>query len=252
VSNASEMDAEFDTVAAWTADVALDLGAAHLIPAGCRGSGGPHTLERLLSALDVRRTDRMLDVGAGVGGPAAFAAERRGVRPVLVEPESGACRAAVRMFGLPTVRAGAEALPIASGAFDVAWSIGVLCTVGDRRAALAELARVISADGRIGLLVYEAQHELSEQPEGNNFPNAVELAADARAVGLHIIDKSEMSSPDDEPDAWQRRVGQVEDEIQRRHGDESAWQSADRQSTIMGRLIGRREVVGQLFVLRRG
>jgi SAM-dependent methyltransferase len=252
MSDESSMHDEFDTVAEWTADVACDLGAAYLVPAGCRGSGGPHTLDRLLTALDVQPADRMLDVGAGVGGPAAFAAERRGVRPVLVEPERGACRAARRMFALPTLQAGAEALPVASGAFDVAWSIGVLCTVGDQRAALAELARVITASGRIGLLGYVARQQLSEQPEGNHFPTASELAVHARSVGLRIAADFEMSAADDEPEDWRRRSDRVEDELHRRHGDDEAWKSADRQSSIMGRLIGKREVVGQLLVLTRG
>ena len=35
------MSAEFDTVADWTARVALDLGPDYRIPAGCRGSGNP-------------------------------------------------------------------------------------------------------------------------------------------------------------------------------------------------------------------
>src|SRR5918998_6535932 len=98
------MHAEFDSVAAWTAEVALDLGPDHHIPAGCRGSGSPGALRWLLDRLEVSEGDRMLDCGAGVGGPAAFAAAEVGARPVLSEPESGACRAARRLFGFPVVQ----------------------------------------------------------------------------------------------------------------------------------------------------
>ena len=35
------MQAEFDTVAEWTAQVAADLGPEYHVPAGCRGSGSP-------------------------------------------------------------------------------------------------------------------------------------------------------------------------------------------------------------------
>jgi hypothetical protein len=35
------MEAEFDTVAEWTALVAADLGPEYYIPAACRGSGQP-------------------------------------------------------------------------------------------------------------------------------------------------------------------------------------------------------------------
>jgi hypothetical protein len=39
------MAAEFDTVAEWTAQVALDLGASFHVPAACRGSGSPAALD---------------------------------------------------------------------------------------------------------------------------------------------------------------------------------------------------------------
>lgn len=35
------MSAEFDTVAEWTARVALDLGEDYFVPAGCRGAVAP-------------------------------------------------------------------------------------------------------------------------------------------------------------------------------------------------------------------
>ena len=150
------MSAEFDTVAAWTSEVALDLGAEYFLPAACRGSASPGALRWLLERLDPGAETRMLDCGAGVGGPAAFAAAEVGVTPVLSEPESGACRAARRLFGLPVVQAG-SALPFVSSAFDVIWSLGVLCTVADQSAFLAELRRVLAPDGRLGLLVFVAK-----------------------------------------------------------------------------------------------
>jgi hypothetical protein len=97
----SAMEAEFDTVAAWTADVALDLGPEHHVPAGCRGSGGPAALRWFLGHLRPDPGTTFLDVGAGVGGPAAFAAEEAGVLPVLTEPQGGACRAARRREPAP-------------------------------------------------------------------------------------------------------------------------------------------------------
>ena len=122
------MEDEFDTVAEWTAQVAADLGPEYFIPAACRGSGQPAALDWLLAGLRPRPGDLLIDVGAGVGGPAAYAAERTGVRPVLVEPEPGACRAAARLFGAPVVQADATALPFPDAAADLAWSLGVLCT----------------------------------------------------------------------------------------------------------------------------
>ena len=81
------MAAEFDTVAAWTAEVARDLGPEYHVPAGCRGSGSPAMMRWFLDRLDLPPGTRILDCGAGVGGPAAFAAEEANVRPMLTDPE---------------------------------------------------------------------------------------------------------------------------------------------------------------------
>src|SRR6185437_15326546 len=72
------MTAEFDTVAEWTAQVAADLGPEYYVPAACRGSGQPVALDWLLDGLRPGPDDLMLDVGAGVGGPAAYAAGKTG------------------------------------------------------------------------------------------------------------------------------------------------------------------------------
>ena len=106
------MAAEFGTVAEWTAQVAADLGPEYFIPAACRGSGQPAALDWLLAGLRPRPGDLMVDAGAGAGGPAAYATGRTGVRPVLVEPEHGACRAAATLFHAPVVEADATALPL--------------------------------------------------------------------------------------------------------------------------------------------
>ncbi len=93
-ASSDPMNAEFDTLAAWTADVATDLDPAYRIPAGCRGSGSPGAMHWLLEHLRPEPGQAFLDCGAGVGGPAAFAAAETGVRPVLTAPELGAYRAA--------------------------------------------------------------------------------------------------------------------------------------------------------------
>jgi haloacetate dehalogenase len=122
------MEAEFDTVAEWTAEVAVGLGPEYLVSAACRGSGKPAALDWLLAGLRAGPGDLLADVGAGLGGPAAYAADRAGVRPVLVEPAPDACRAAARLFGAPVIQGDATALPFADGAVSLAWSLGVLCT----------------------------------------------------------------------------------------------------------------------------
>ena len=118
------MNAEFDTVAEWTAEVAEELGHDYYVPAGCRRSGSPAALDWLIDQMRLTAGDVFVDCGAGVGGPAAYVARARSVRPVLVEPEAGACRAAMRLFGFPVVRADGSMLPLRDSIFDAAWSLG--------------------------------------------------------------------------------------------------------------------------------
>src|SRR3954451_24913585 len=64
------MEAEFDTVAGWTEEAVRALGPEHAIPAGCRGSGSEGALRWLADRLELHPGARMLDEGAGGGGPA--------------------------------------------------------------------------------------------------------------------------------------------------------------------------------------
>lgn len=244
------MQAEFDTVAGWTADVALDLGPDYHLPAACRGSGSPSALRWLLQRLAPAPGDRMLDCGAGVGGPSAFAQAETGVLPLLSEPEYEACRAARRLFGFPVVQARAP-LPFATAAFDLAWSLGVLCTVPDQDVFVAELVRVLRPAGRLGLLVFVQAGPIDEQPKGNHF-----LAPDAMhsllaAHDLVVEDSAAVADFAAEPTEWQRRSAEVEDELRRRHGRDPRWRAAADQADIMGRLLADGRVTGELLMTRR-
>lgn len=244
------MDAEFDTVAAWTADVALDLGPEHHVPAGCRGSGGPGALHWFLDHLDPQPGATFLDVGAGVGGPAGFAVQEAGVRPVLTEPQAGACRAARRLFGVPVLRAGSE-LPVRDASVDAGWCLGVLCTVDDQPAFVAELRRVLTRGARLGLLVYVARHEhVADAPEGNQFPTAGRLAALLDGAGLTVVDSARLADFAATPALWQERADAVDAELERRYGDDPRWQTAEEQAGRIGRLIASGEVVGTMLVVR--
>jgi SAM-dependent methyltransferase len=232
------MAAEFDTVAAWTEEAVRHLGQDVAIPAGCRGSGSPANLAWLAEALELHRSDRMLDAGAGVGGPAAWLSDRFGIRPVCAEPMPDAVRASRRLFGLPAVVAVSQRLPFSSGSFDAAWALGVLCTTEDKPAMLEELHRVLAAKGRLGLLVFVADGAVDDPPAGNSFPSRAELSALLADAGFAETQEVAAAALPTTPFAWQARADRVDALIESRYGSEPAWREADDQSRRMGRLIG--------------
>ena len=247
------MEDEFDTVAEWTARVAADLGQEYFIPAGCRGSGQPAALDWLLEGMRPRAGELLLDVGAGVGGPAAYAVEHTGVRPVLVEPEPGACRAAARLFGGFVIQADARRLPFPDAAAPVAWSLGVLCTLDGPQSQLAmlrEMRRVTRPGGRIGLLVYMATTpELDDPPEGDHFPTRGQLDALVGSADLLVLHRAQASDLPEASPQWRDRTAAVERELGRRYGDTPQLTEANEQSDRIGRLLRSGELTCELMVL---
>jgi SAM-dependent methyltransferase len=114
--------------------------------------------ELLIESLDLRSTERMLDVATGSGN-AALAAARRGADVVGIDYVPALLDRARRRTeaeGLEVryVEGDAEALPFADGAFDVVTSVfGSMFAPHQERAA-TELARVARPGGRIGLVAH--------------------------------------------------------------------------------------------------
>jgi SAM-dependent methyltransferase len=242
------MEAEFDTVAGWTEEAVRALGQEYAVPAGCRGSGSEGALRWLADRLRLAPGGRILDDGAGVGGPAGWMAAERGVRPVCAEPMAAAARAGLRLFGLPSVVAVAQALPFADASFDAAWCLGVLCTTSDKLPALRELRRVLTDGGRLGLLVFVADAPLPPPlPEGNEFPPEAELLSLLADAGFDLTDSAEADLSDSPPE-WGERADAVDAEVQRRHGGDPAFEQAQEQSRRVGRLLSDGALRGWLGV----
>jgi ubiquinone/menaquinone biosynthesis C-methylase UbiE len=250
VSEATE--AEFGTVAEWTAQMALKLGPEYHVPAACRGSGSPPALDWLVDRMALADGHVLLDCGAGVGGPAAYAARARSVRPVLVDPEAGACRAARLLFDHPVVQGAGAALPMADASFDAAWALGVLCTTPDQLTLLRELRRTVRPGGPIGLLVFVARGYIpANQLAENHFPTPRELIELVRTSALEVEHRVSTADLTELPPLWNERAEAVTQALTERHGHTRAWQLAERQSSALGQLLDDGTLTGELLVLRR-
>jgi ubiquinone/menaquinone biosynthesis C-methylase UbiE len=114
--------------------------------------------ENLVESLDLRSTDRVLDVATGSGN-AALAAARRGAEvtgvdyvPALLHRARR--RADAEALEVTFLDGDAEALPFDDGAFDVTASVFGAMFAPDQGRTAAELARVTRPGGRIGLVAH--------------------------------------------------------------------------------------------------
>ena len=117
--------------------------------------GGLAAVDALAHRAGIGAISRVLDVCAGLGGPARFVAGRRGARVVALELHRGRAAGAARLNRLvgarsvTVVRGDATALPFAQGAFDACLSQEALLHISDKATVLAECHRVLAPGGRI-------------------------------------------------------------------------------------------------------
>ncbi|HEX4429161.1 MAG TPA: class I SAM-dependent methyltransferase [Frankiaceae bacterium] len=229
------------------------LGPEYAIPAACRGSAHPAWLRWIADRLRLSPIDRFLDAGAGLGGPSAWLSRTYlpGLVPVLAEPMIGACQAARTMFSLETVSAWSQSLPFPDGTFDAAWCLGVLCTTAEKSGLLNELRRVLTRQGRLGLLVLvQAAAELTDAPEGNDFPTDASLLTGLAAAGFTVSDRIEAGKIDTADDQWQRKVSRIDEVLAERYGDRPDWRLAQEQERRIARLLERGDLQTWLITAR--
>jgi len=145
---------------------ALDLAVVKQRQQATWSSGDYHMIgtqivivsELLIEALDVRSTERVLDVATGSGN-AAMAAARRGCTVTGLDYVTGLrdrarARALAEGLEIDYVEGDAEALPFDDGTFDVTTSVFGSMFAPDQEQAARELVRVTRNGGRIGLVAH--------------------------------------------------------------------------------------------------
>ncbi len=168
----------------------------------------------------IRSGTRVVDVGAGLGGPARFLAARLGAHVTAVEPVErlrSACAELTRRAGLSelieVVDGTATKLPLADSSVDVAWMQAVSISVPDKAAMAAELRRVLRPGGTLAFF------DSTAGPAGEPyFP--LPWADDSRASFLASADELHAAfvSAGLEPVIWNEQEAAL-GEIARRHFD---------------------------------
>jgi sarcosine/dimethylglycine N-methyltransferase len=118
-------------------------------------TGGIRASRELLELARIRAEDRVLDIGAGLGGAARLLASEVGCRVDCIEMSPDYCAGAVllnRLTGLEdriTVHQGSALdLPFPHDSFDVVWMQNVGMNIADKRKLYGEIARVLKPGGR--------------------------------------------------------------------------------------------------------
>jgi sarcosine/dimethylglycine N-methyltransferase len=131
--------------------------------------GGLAAVEALARRAEIGPRSGVLDVCAGLGGPARFLASRFGCRVTGVDLNRGRCAGGRRLSALVglggrvrMINADAQALPFRRGSFTAVVSQEGLLHVPDKGAALGECARVLVPGGRIAFSDWIATPRLDD------------------------------------------------------------------------------------------
>ena len=118
-------------------------------------TGGVRASRELLKLAQIRAEDRVLDIGAGLAGPARMLASARGCRVDCLEMSPDFCAGAVllnRLTGLEdrikVHQGSALDMPFPDDSFDVVWMQNVGMNIADKRKLYAEICRVLKPGGR--------------------------------------------------------------------------------------------------------
>jgi sarcosine/dimethylglycine N-methyltransferase len=118
-------------------------------------TGGLRASQELQELARIRTDERVLDIGAGLGGPARMLVSALGCRVDCLDMSPDYCAGAVllsRLTGLESrikVHQGsALAQPFADATFDVVWMQNVGMNIADKRRLYREIRRVLKPGGR--------------------------------------------------------------------------------------------------------
>jgi len=170
----------------------------------------PGVLEALLRTERCSSSARVLEIGCGSGNYVAALSAAIGCRCVGVDPSIQMARQALAQPGILVAASAGEALALASGSFDLAFSVDVIHHVRDPQAHYVETARVLKAGGLACTVTDSEAIIRTREPLATYFPETVAadlarypalsaLQALMRAAGLEVAAEEQVEF------AWELR-----------------------------------------------
>jgi len=212
----SETTELFEDPSEWRTNVvvALGLSGEQRYAGAATSAAMPQLVHHLREVLRTTAPGTGLDVGGGLGPLSAWLMQHTHHRIVPVDPSEASCQGARTLFGLASVRAGASALPFATGSCSVTVLNGVISLLDDLGSAVAEAARTTRPEGIVAVADLTASGDRRVTSGNNTFWVADDVAAALERAGC-VIDYVACSEPG--IGEWATVQEAVDDEIQRRY-----------------------------------